>query len=175
MSNHNLFTLNADGTVVPASSEAILVAARQVLAHRVRRGASLQSPQKTGEYLTARLGNFDYVVFGLILLDRRQRVIECFDLFRGTIDGASVHPREIVKLALQKGAAACIVYHNHPPGVQEPSQADELITVRVKDALALIDVRLIDHLLGGFCSVTVAAQMHQCLRFQCINREHRIQ
>ena len=88
MSNHNLFTLNADGTVVPASSEAILVAARQVLAHRVRRGASLQSPQKTGEYLRARLGNLDYEVFGLILLDRRHRVIECFDLFRGTIDGA---------------------------------------------------------------------------------------
>jgi DNA repair protein RadC len=147
MSNHNLFTLSADGAVVPASSETILIAARQVLAHRVRRGASLQSPQKTGEYLTARLGHLDYEVFGLILLDKRHRVIECIDLFRGTIDGASVHPREVVKLALQKSAAACIVYHNHPSGVQEPSQADELITARVKEALALIDVRLIDHLI----------------------------
>jgi DNA repair protein RadC len=147
MSNHNLFTLGADGAVVPASSETILTAARQVLAHRVRRGASLQSPQKTGEYLTARLGHLDYEVFGLILLDKRHRVIECMELFRGTIDGASVHPREVVKLALQKSAAACIVYHNHPSGVQEPSQADELITARVKEALALIDVRLIDHLI----------------------------
>jgi hypothetical protein len=69
MSNHNLFTLSADGAAVPASSEAILIAARQVLAHRVRRGASLQSPQKTGEYLMARLGHLDYEVFGLILLD----------------------------------------------------------------------------------------------------------
>jgi DNA repair protein RadC len=69
MSNHNLFPLSADGAVVLASSEAILIAARQVLAHRVRRGASLQSPQKTGEYLTARLGHLDYEVFGLILLD----------------------------------------------------------------------------------------------------------
>jgi DNA repair protein RadC len=69
MSNHNLFTVNTDGTVVPASSETILLAARQVLAHRVRRGALLQSPQKTGEYLTARLGHLDYEVFGLILLD----------------------------------------------------------------------------------------------------------
>jgi DNA repair protein RadC len=69
MSNHNLFTVTADGTVAPASSEAILSAARQVLAHRVRRGAALQSPQKTGEYLTARLGSLDYEVFGLILLD----------------------------------------------------------------------------------------------------------
>jgi DNA repair protein RadC len=114
MSNHNLYTLNADGAAVPASSETILNAARQVLAHRVRRGASLQSPQKAGEYLTVRLGHLDYEVFGLILLDKRHRVIECVDLFRGTIDGASVHPREIVKLALQKSAAACIVYHNHP-------------------------------------------------------------
>src|SRR5450631_433747 len=146
MSNHNLFTLSADGAMVPASSETILIAARQVLAHRVRRGASLQSPQKTGEYLTARLGHLDYEVFGLILLDKRHRVIECIDLFRGTIDGASVHPREVVKLALQKSAAACIVYHNHPSGVREPSQADELITARVKEALALIDVRLVDHL-----------------------------
>jgi DNA repair protein RadC len=117
----------------------------------VRRGASLQSPQKTGEYLTARLGHLDYEVFGLILLDNRHRVIECVDLFRGTIDGASVHPREVVKLALQKSAVACIVYHNHPSGVQEPSHADELITARVKEALALIDVRLIDHIIvaGG--------------------------
>ena len=88
MSNHNLYTLTADGAVVPAPSETILIAARQVLAHRVRRGASLQSPQKAGEYLTVRLGHLDYEVFGLILLDKRHRVIECVDLFRGTIDGA---------------------------------------------------------------------------------------
>ena len=113
MLNHNLFILNADGAMVPASSDTILIAARHVLAHRVRRGASLQSPQKTGEYLTARLGYLDYEVFGLILLDKRHRVIECIDLFRGTIDGASVHPRELVKLALQKSAAACIARHNY--------------------------------------------------------------
>ena len=124
MLNRSLFILNADGAMVPASSETILIAARRVLAHRVRRGASLQSPQLLGEYLTARLGHLDYEVFGLILLDKRHRVIECIDLFRGTIDGASVHPREVVKLALQKSAAACIVYHIHPSGVQEPSQAD---------------------------------------------------
>jgi DNA repair protein RadC len=88
MLNHNLFILNADGAMVRASSETILIAARHVLAHRVRRGASLQSPRKAGEYLTARLGHLDYEVFGLILLDKRNRVIECIDLFRGTIDGA---------------------------------------------------------------------------------------
>ena len=158
MSNHNLFYHGADGAVELASNEQILVAARQVLAHRVRRGASLQSPQKVGEYLNVRVGHLDYEVFGLILLDKRHRVIECIDLFRGTIDGASVHPREVVKLALEKSAAACIVYHNHPSGVQEPSQADELITARVKDALALIDVRLIDHLILGGPSVLSFAQ-----------------
>jgi DNA repair protein RadC len=145
MSTHNLFTVTPDGAVVPATRDTILSAARQLLAHRVRRGASLHSPKLAGEYLSTRLGHLEYEVFGLILLDKRRRVIECFDLFRGTIDGASVHPREIVKLALHKNAAECIVYHNHPSGVQEPSHADELITTRIKDALGLIDVRLVDH------------------------------
>jgi DNA repair protein RadC len=158
MSNHNLFYQCAGGALQIASNEQILVAARRMLAHRVRRGASLQSPQKAGEYLALRLGNLDHEVFGLILLDKRHRVIECLDLFRGTIDGASVHPREVVKLALQKSAAACIAYHNHPSGVQEPSQADELITARVKEALALIDVRLIDHLILAGPNVLSFAQ-----------------
>jgi DNA repair protein RadC len=147
MSNHNLFYQGANGAIQLASTEQILSAARQVLAHRVRRGALLQSPRNVGEYLMLRLGHLDHEIFGLILLDKRHRIIECMDLFRGTIDGASVHPREIVKLALLKSAAACIVYHNHPSGVKEQSQADELITARVRDALALIDVRLIDHLI----------------------------
>ena len=83
------------------------------------------------------------------LLDKRHRLIQFEELFRGTIDGASVHPREIVKLALQRNAAAVIVSHNHPSGVAEPSQADELITQRVKEALALVDIRLLDHIIVG--------------------------
>jgi hypothetical protein len=114
MSNHNLFFHSADGANRLASNEEILTAARQVLAHRVRRGALLQSPQKVGEYLTMRLGHLDYECFGLILVDGRHRVIECVELFRGTIDGASVYPREIVKLVLEKQAAAVVAYHNHP-------------------------------------------------------------
>jgi hypothetical protein len=151
MSNHNLFTLSADGAVVPASSETILIAARQVLAHRVRRGASLQSPQKTGEYLTVRLGHLDYEVFGLILLDKRHRVIECIDLFRGTIDGA-VHPREVVKLALQKSAAACIVCHSvarHRMRVMLPTSfcapvAEGLDIVRIYFGVGHITVTVAD-------------------------------
>ncbi len=117
-----------------------------MLAHRVRRGVLLQSPQNVGEYLTMRLGHLDYECFGLILLDNRHRVIDCVELFRGTIDGASVYPREVVKLALDKQAAAALAYHNHPSGVREQSQADELITKRLAQALSTVEVRLLDHL-----------------------------
>src|ERR1039458_4193168 len=133
----------------PATTEQILAAARAALAHRVRRGASLKSPQKVREYLTMRLGHLDHEIFGVILVDQRHRVIEYVELFRGTIDGASIYPREILKLAIEKGAAACVLLHNHPSGVKDQSHADELITKRVAAALALIDVRVLDHLLGG--------------------------
>ena len=103
MSNHNLFIHGADGVAEPATSEQILSAARQVLSHRVRRGATLDSPQKVREYLSMRLGYLDYEVFGLILVDSHHRVIEYVKLFRGTIDGASVHSREVVKLSFGFG------------------------------------------------------------------------
>src|SRR5450755_5115592 len=149
MSNHNLFIRHADGASEPATTEQILTAARQVLAHRVRRGASLSSPQKVREYLTMRLGHLDYEIFAVLLVDQRHRVIEYVELFRGTIDGAAVYPREIVKLAIEKGAAACVLLHNHPSGVKDQSQADELITKRIAAALALIEVRVLDHCLVG--------------------------
>jgi len=150
MSNHNLFIHGADGASEPATTVQILAAARQVLAHRVRRGASLSSPQKVREYLTMRLGHLDHEIFGVILVDQRHRVIEYVELFRGTIDGASVYPREVVKLAIEKGAAACVLLHNHPSGVKDQFHADELITKRIVSALALIDVRVLDHCLNGF-------------------------
>ena len=84
-----------------------------------------------------------------VFLDNRHRVIALEELFRGTIDGASVHPREVVKRALAKNAAAVILAHNHPSGIAEPSQADELITRRLKEALALVDIRVLDHLVIG--------------------------
>ena len=151
MSNHNLFIHGADGVAEPATSEQILSAARQVLAHRVRRGATLSSPQKVREYLSMRLGHLDYEVFGLILVDSHHRVIEYVELFRGTIDGASVHPREVVKLILAKQAAACLLVHNHPSQVGEFSHADELITKRLTSVLQGIEVRVLDHWLvtGG--------------------------
>ena len=145
MSNQ-LFTTDASGATHPATADEILEAARTILARRVRRGAAISNPRHTREYLRLHLAPRDHEVFAILFLDNRHRVIEFVPLFRGTIDGASVYPREVVKEALARNAAAVILAHNHPSGVAEPSQADEVITTRLRDALALIDVRVLDHL-----------------------------
>jgi DNA repair protein RadC len=151
MSNHKLLVQRADGAIEPATSDEILAAARQMLAHRVRRGTSLSSPRLVKDFLCIKLGALEHEMFCVLLLDKRHRLIEYVELFRGTIDGASVHPREVVKLALAKNAAALVLAHPHPSGVAEPSQADELITQRLKDALSLVDIRVLDHIIiaGG--------------------------
>jgi DNA repair protein RadC len=151
MSNHKLLVQRADGAIESATSEEILAAARQMLAHRVRRGTSLSSPRLVKDFLSIKLGALEHEMFCVLLLDKRHRLIEYVELFRGTIDGASVHPREVVKLALAKNAAALVLAHPHPSGVAEPSQADELITQRLKDALSLVDIRVLDHVIiaGG--------------------------
>lgn len=112
-------------------------------------GAALTNPRATREYVRMRLRDLPHEVFACIYLDNRHRVIAFEELFRGTIDGASVHPREVVKEALARNAAALILVHNHPSGIAEPSQADELITRRLKEALGLVDVRVLDHLIVG--------------------------
>lgn len=112
-------------------------------------GSTLVNPRATREFLQMRLRDLPYEVFCCLWLDNRHRVIAFEELFRGTIDGASVHPREVVKQALSRNAAAVILAHNHPSGLAEPSPADELITRRLKDALALVDIRMIDHLVIG--------------------------
>jgi len=145
MSNQ-LFTSDATGATRPATDDAILDAARTILAHRVRRGAAISNSRHTRDYLRLRLAPNDHEIFAILFLDNRHRVIEFVPLFRGTVDGASVYPREVVKEALRRNAAAVILAHNHPSGVAEPSQADELITSRIKDALALVDIRVLDHL-----------------------------
>jgi len=142
----DLYIYDADGVTRTASAEEILDAARSILARRVRRGRALSNPRNTREFLRLELASRDHEIFAIFFLDNRHRVIEFVPLFRGTIDGASVYPREVVKEALARNAAAVILAHNHPSGVAEPSQADELITARLRDALALIDVRVLDHL-----------------------------
>ena len=109
----------------------------------------LTSPKETREYLKLRLCGRTYEVFACLFLDNRHRVIRYEELFKGTIDGASVHPREVVRRVIETNAAAVIFAHNHPSGIAEPSQADIRITARLKDALALIEVRVLDHLIVG--------------------------
>jgi len=147
MSIPNLFVRCANGAIEPASSAQILGAARRVLARRVRRGAALSSPAAVREYLSVMLGARDFETFCCLFLDNRNRLIEFVELFRGTIDGASVHPREVVREALKRNAAAVIFAHPHPSGVAEPSHADELITRRLREALQLLDIRVLDHLI----------------------------
>jgi DNA repair protein RadC len=112
-------------------------------------GSALANPRATREFLRSKLRDLPHEVFCCVYLDNRHRVIAFEELFRGTIDGASVHPREVVKQALARNAAAVILVHNHPSGLAEPSQADELITRRLKEALSLVDIRVLDHVVVG--------------------------
>jgi DNA repair protein RadC len=112
-------------------------------------GEPIRSPADTTAFLMARLRDLDHELFGCLFLDNRHRVLAFNELFRGTIDGTTVYPREVVKEALRVNAAAVILAHNHPSGVAEPSQADERITRRLKAALELVDIRLLDHLIVG--------------------------
>jgi DNA repair protein RadC len=129
--------------------QAALELARRHYQQLMMTGPALSNPRATRDFLRCRLRDLPYEVFCCVYLDNRHRVIAFEELFRGTIDGANVHPREVVKQALARNAAAIILAHNHPSGVAEPSQADELITRRLKDALALVDIRVLDHLIVG--------------------------
>ena len=112
-------------------------------------GEAIRSPADTEAFLISRMRHLDHELFCCLYLDNRHRVLRFDELFRGTIDGTSVYPREVVKEALAVNAAAVILAHNHPSGVAEPSQADERITQRLKSALDLVDIRLLDHLIVG--------------------------
>jgi len=131
-----------------ARPDDVLERAQALLAQRYRVGSPvLTSPALTREFLRMHLGACEHEVFGMLHLDSRHRLIAVENLFRGTINSSSVHPREVVKSALAHNAAAVVLYHNHPSGLTEPSAADELITRRLREALALIDVRVLDHLI----------------------------
>jgi DNA repair protein RadC len=132
-----------------AQMQAALEISRRQLTESLRAGPALSTPRATQDFLFSQIRDLEHEVFCCIYLDNRHRLIHFAELFRGTIDGASVHPREIVKQALQQNCAAVIVAHNHPSGIAEPSRADELITLKIKEALALVDIRLLDHIVVG--------------------------
>jgi DNA repair protein RadC len=129
--------------------QAVLEMSRRHLQEQMQQSDTLTSPAASRQYLQAMLRHYPYEVFSCLFLDNRHRVV-CFEeLFRGTIDGASVYPREVVKRALAHNAAALILAHNHPSGVAAPSQADRQITLHLKKSLALIDIRVLDHIVIG--------------------------
>jgi len=141
--------LHGLGAAKYAQLQAVLEMARRHLQEQLQREDVLDNPAATRRYLTVHLRHYRQEVFACLFLDNRHRVIAFEELFRGTIDGASVHPREVVKRALHHNAAAVILAHNHPSGVAEPSRADAQLTRRLCDALALVDIRVLDHLVIG--------------------------
>ncbi|MDX1458048.1 MAG: DNA repair protein RadC [Marinobacter sp.] len=141
-----------------AQVQAAMEMARRVMDEPLRQGSPLRSPEDTRAYLRSRLGTYPHEVFAALLLDNRHRVIQYREMFRGTIDGAAVYPREVVRQALEDNAAAVIFAHNHPSGVAEPSQADISLTVRLKEALGLVDIRVLDHMVVGHGEVVSLAE-----------------
>ncbi|MDE0000585.1 MAG: DNA repair protein RadC [Rhodospirillaceae bacterium] len=132
-----------------AEKDSVVALALAVLKGRNRRGRAIRKPEDIENFLRLKLSGRRNEAFGLIYLDTRHRLIEMSELFNGTVDGASVYPRVVVQKALERNAAALIAYHNHPSGNCEPSEADRKITVKLVDALALVDIRLLDHLVVG--------------------------
>ena len=140
-----------------ATLRALPLLARRYFEQSLPTGACIRSPADTEAFLLSRLRHLGHERFCCLYLDNRHRVLRFDELFRGTIDGTSVYPREVVKEALSVNAAAVILAHNHPSGVAEPSQADERITRRLKSALELVDIRLLDHLIIGDAGATSLA------------------
>lgn len=128
-----------------AERQSVVTLAMKLLSIKHRAGKTLSSPAETRDFLRLRLAEYRNEVFGCLFLDNRHRIIAVRELFHGTIDGASVHPRVVVQHAMEVNAAAIVFFHNHPSGVAEPSRADEMLTRRLKEALALVDVRVLDH------------------------------
>ncbi len=137
------------GTAKYAQLQAVLEMARRHLAAQLDRGSALKQPQAVRDYLRAKLRHLPYELFAGLYLDNQHQVIAFEELFRGTLNGASVYPREVVKSALRHNAAAIIFAHNHPSGIAEPSAADRALTRQLKEALALVDIRVLDHFVIG--------------------------
>lgn len=144
-----LTALRGLGAAKACRLHAALELGRRYLACELQRPDALTHPAACADYLRARIAAHPYEVFACLFLDNRHRVIAFEELFRGSIDGASVHPREVVRRCLAHNAAAVIFAHNHPSGVAEPSQADRDITAELQRALALIQVRVLDHFIVG--------------------------
>ena len=137
----------------------IIRRALKILESRMTYGTDFfTSPVDTKNYLRLKLGGNEREVFAVLYLSNRNQLISYEELFHGTIDGATVYPREVVKMGLQLNAASIICAHNHPSGVCEPSHADEMITKRIKEACALVDIRVLDHLIVSWTDTVSLAE-----------------
>ena len=153
-----LLVRDVDGQYRPAHADEVLCHARRLLANRVRRGATMSSPEAVKDHLRLELGVLEHEVFCVLFLDAQHRIIALKQLFRGTVSQTSVYPREVVKEALSVNAAAVILAHNHPSGSVDPSRADEFLTQTLKTALELVDVRVLDHLVVAGADVCSFAE-----------------
>jgi len=153
-----LLVRDVDGQYRPAHADEVLCHARRLLANRVRRGATMSSPQAVKDHLRLELGALEHEVFCVLFLDAQHPLIALKQMFRGTVSQTSVYPREVVKESLSVNAAAVILAHNHPSGSVEPSRADEFLTQTLKTALALVDVRVLDHLVVAGADVCSFAE-----------------
>ncbi|KAA0068490.1 JAB domain-containing protein [Rhodanobacter sp. T12-5] len=136
----------------------VLAAAEAILKGRLERQGSLNNPTDATDFLRMRLGALQHEEFHVLWLDNRHRILACQKLFTGTVDGASIYPREVVRAALSVNASAAIFAHNHPSGIAEPSAADRAITSELRDALRLIGVRILDHIVVGAECVSMAGR-----------------
>lgn len=146
------------GTNSTASDDEVIAKALEIIENRLRKpGEAMSSPQSVKDYLTIKLAELEHEVFFTLWLDGQHRVIQFGSMFRGTLSQTSVYPREVVKEALRLNAGAVIFAHNHPSGMPEPSRADEMLTKTLQEALALVDVKVLDHIIvGGTTAVSFA-------------------
>jgi DNA repair protein RadC len=144
-----LYIHDGEGKYVPAPSNLVIEEAKRRLGARLEGLNALTSPALARDAIRLRFAGLEHEIFACLFLDNQHRVIKFEELFRGTIDGASVYPREVVKAALAHNSAAVMFCHNHPSGVAEPSEADKFITKRLKDALMMVDIRVLDHFIVG--------------------------
>lgn len=149
MTRNTLYVLDAAGDYRVADSATIIAEAKRRIAVKFRRGISLSSPDTAKDAIQLQWCEREHELFGCLYLDAKHRLLEWAELFRGTIDAAAVYPREVVKAALACNSAAVIFVHNHPSGDATPSEADKFITQRLKSALGLVDIRVLDHFVMG--------------------------
>ena len=154
-----LLVRDVAGLYRPAEADEVLLAAQQLLASQVRGSDVMSSPTAVKDFLRARLGNLPHEVFAVVHLDAQNRLVDYVEMFRGTVSQTSVYPREVVRDALLRNSCSLVLVHNHPSGVSTPSRADEYLTQTLKQAAALIDVRVLDHFIVAGDSVQSMAEL----------------